>query len=187
MLLFARRDQPPRTRLGRLVPLAATVIGLWLRWRWLRVLRWRYGHEAMADATHEFHLRAARAMVHRAIRQQGLIIKTCQFLGSRADVLMDEYVRTLSLVHDQVPPRPWAEMRPIIERELGMTIEEAYAEFDPNPIAAASLAQTGQHRLAHLEHAGEVELQEPLPLIQWHLRQAAGVGSAGVVDHHAWG
>ena len=27
----------------------------------------------MADATHEFHLRAARAMVHRAIRQQGQV------------------------------------------------------------------------------------------------------------------
>jgi ubiquinone biosynthesis protein len=74
--------------------------------------------------------RAAEAIVQRAIKQQGLIIKTCQFLGSRADILMDEYVRTLSLVHDQVPPRPWTEMRPIIEDELAAPIEELYAEFD---------------------------------------------------------
>ena len=147
MLLFPRRDQPPRTRLGRLVPLAATVIGLWLRWRWLRVLRWRHGHEAMMDATHEFHLRAARAMVRRAIRQQGLIIKTCQFLGSRADILMEEYVETLSLLHDQVPPRPWAQMRPVIEQELGGRVDDLFAEFNTKAVAAASLAQVYRARL----------------------------------------
>lgn len=147
MLLFARRDQPPRTRLGRLLPLAATVIGLWLRWRWLRIRRWRHGHETMTEATHEFHLRAARAMVRRAIRQQGLIIKTCQFLGSRADILMEEYVETLSLLHDQVPPRPWAQMRPVIERELGGRVEELFAEFNTEAVAAASLAQVYRARL----------------------------------------
>ena len=110
--------RPPTGRLGRTVPIAATIIRLWLLWRWLRLKRAIWGHEAMAEATHQFHRGAALAVVRRAIRQQGLIIKTCQFLGSRADILMDEYVRTLSLVHDQVPPRPWTEMRPIIEREL---------------------------------------------------------------------
>lgn len=139
--LPALTRRPPTGRLGRTVPIAATIIRLWLLWRWLRLKRSIWGHEAMAEATHEFHRHAALSVVRRAVRQQGLIIKTCQFLGSRADILMDEYVRTLSLVHDQVPPRPWAEMRPIIERELGMPLERAYADFDPAPIAAASLAQ----------------------------------------------
>jgi len=147
LLMYARKDQPPRSRLGRLLPLAATVIGLWLRWRWLRVKRWRYGHDAMSEATHEFHLRAARAMVRRAILQQGLIIKTCQFLGSRADILMEEYVETLSLLHDQVPPRPWAQMRPVIESELGGRVEDLFAEFNTQAVAAASLAQVYRAKL----------------------------------------
>lgn len=139
--------RPPIGRWRRTLPLAGTVIGIWLRWRWLRIKRRFRGTEQMAEATHRFHQASARAVVRRAITQQGLIIKTCQFLGSRADILMDEYVRTLSLVHDQVPPRPWSEMRPVIEGELGGSIADLYAEFEERPVAAASLAQVYRARL----------------------------------------
>ncbi|MBG93547.1 MAG: hypothetical protein CL792_06160 [Chloroflexi bacterium] len=131
----------PMTKLGRMFPLALTVIWIWIGWRWLRLKRNFFGDKRMEKSTHEFHKRSALSVVRQAIRQQGLIIKTCQFLGSRADVLMDEYITVLSLVHDQVPPRSWEEMHPIIESELGGKIEDLFLEFDKNAIAAASLAQ----------------------------------------------
>jgi predicted unusual protein kinase regulating ubiquinone biosynthesis (AarF/ABC1/UbiB family) len=85
--------------------------------------------------------RAARALYRSAVRLQGMLIKACQFIATRADVLPDAWVSTLSGLHDRVPPRPFAVIRERVERELGRPLEAVFAEFDPQPLASASLAQ----------------------------------------------
>jgi predicted unusual protein kinase regulating ubiquinone biosynthesis (AarF/ABC1/UbiB family) len=105
-------------------------------------------------------LRAARAMYATAIRLEGLLIKASQFIATRADVLPDEWVSTLAGLHDRVPPRPFPMIREQIERELGRTLESAYAEFDPVPIASASLAQVHAARL-HDGRRCAVKVQYP--------------------------
>jgi aarF domain-containing kinase len=92
-------------------------------------------------------LRAARALYATAIRLEGLLIKASQFIATRADVLPDEWVSTLSGLHDRVPPRPIAMIREQIERELKRPLSTVYKEFDATPIASASLAQVHRARL----------------------------------------
>lgn len=104
--------------------------------------------------------RAARALYRSAVRMQGMLIKACQFIATRADVLPEAWVSTLSSLHDRVPPRPFELIRGRVERELGRPLEAVFAEFNPRPLAAASLAQVHAARL-HDGRRCAVKVQYP--------------------------
>jgi len=87
------------------------------------------------------HRRSALLVRRTAVRLEGLLIKACQFAGARADILPSEWIEILSELQDRVPPRPFAEIGPWLERELGRPLEQCYRDINPQPIAAASLAQ----------------------------------------------
>jgi len=93
------------------------------------------------------HRRSAEAAYRLATRLEGLPIKVCQFVGSRADILPDEYVEVLSRLQDRVPPRPLAALLPVLRAELGRPVETVFAAVDPVPLASASLAQVHRGRL----------------------------------------
>ena len=114
---------------------------VYVGYKWIGFLTKRRG-EAWAEARRrQHHAWSARRFYDTAVRNQGLLIKTSQFLSSRPDVMPDEYVEVLSRLQDEVPPEPFAVIRREVERELGRPLDAVYREFEAAPIAAASLAQ----------------------------------------------
>ena len=76
------------------------------------------------------------------------MIKVGQFLSSRLDVLPPEITRELEGLQDEVAAESFERIRAPAEAELGIPLEQAYASFDPIPIAAASLGQAHRARLS---------------------------------------
>lgn len=68
-------------------------------------------------------------------------IKVGQFLATRSDVIGTQTARDLTCLQDRLPPFASDQAIRIIEEDLGDKIENLFQDFDPKPIAAASIAQ----------------------------------------------
>ncbi|HCJ81130.1 MAG TPA: ubiquinone biosynthesis protein UbiB, partial [Erythrobacter sp.] len=76
-------------------------------------------------------------------------IKLGQTLATRPDLVGEEAARNLLMLQDNLPPVDFAEIRASIEASFEQPIEALWAEFDPVPIGAASIAQV--HRAVTTE------------------------------------
>jgi ubiquinone biosynthesis protein len=64
---------------------------------------------------------------------------------SRPDLLPDVYVEELGKLVDEVPPFPFEDVERIVREDLG---DDALAKLEPEPLAAASIAQIHRALLA---------------------------------------
>jgi ubiquinone biosynthesis protein len=97
----------------------------------------------------------------RAFEELGpTFIKLGQVLSTRPDIMPPEYLAALSTLQDNVPGFTYEEVAEVILSELKAPPEQAFAEFTPEPLAAASLAQVHRARLATGEEVA-VKVQRP--------------------------
>jgi ubiquinone biosynthesis protein len=68
-------------------------------------------------------------------------VKFGQIISNRPDLLPEALIMELQKLQDSVPPFPYKDVEEILLKEFGKPIRDLYKEFDPKPIASASMAQ----------------------------------------------
>jgi predicted unusual protein kinase regulating ubiquinone biosynthesis (AarF/ABC1/UbiB family) len=138
-------DRASRARYRRIMRFAARALAQ--AW-WFELVLPRFGLARFAARGRIRRLQKLARRFHAlAADLGGLMIKVGQFLSSRLDVLPPEITRELEGLQDEVAPESFASIVAQAERELGIPLDRAYAHFEREPIAAASLGQAHRARL----------------------------------------
>ncbi len=99
--------------------------------------------------------------VRMAVEELGpAYVKLGQILSTRPDLVPPDFIEELSKLQDSVPPRPFVEIRRIIQAELDASLEKIFLEVEETPLASASIGQVYKGRL-HSGEAVAIKVQRP--------------------------
>jgi ABC1 atypical kinase-like domain len=116
--------------------------------------------EQREELRNELALRTAEDVTSTLGAMKGVLMKLGQMASYVDDGLSPAVRRTLGRLQDSVPPMSQELAAGVVEEELGLAPERAFAEWDPVPIAAASIGQV--HRaITHDGRAVAVKVQYP--------------------------
>jgi ubiquinone biosynthesis protein len=99
------------------------------------------GKERGARFFERLHKKNARRLARGFSRLRGVFIKMGQVLSVTGTFLPPAFGEALQELQDKVPPRPFPEIQGRLREAFGSDPLARFGSFEPEPIAAASLAQ----------------------------------------------
>ncbi len=149
---MADSDKIPRSRVRRTAKIGGLAAGQAIRQAGTvatNVVRSKEGREVALERR---NLEAAEQIVTALGTMKGAAMKVGQVLSFLDTGLIppehrDEFQRKLARLRDAAPTVAFKEMRKVMEQELDEPLSTVFAEFDEEPIAAASIGQVYRARL----------------------------------------
>lgn len=166
-------DSMGKDALARIIKYDRVAVPAILEYKWVeakceklpKVLPWLFPPVSDEDELAQFevlHRKWARPLFNIFMELGGFYYKTGQKIAANTGGVVPKlYIDMFQPFLDQIPPRPLAEIRALVEAELGRPVGEVFSSFNEQPIGCASIGQT--HR-AVLRSTGErvvVKVQNP--------------------------
>jgi ubiquinone biosynthesis protein len=125
---------------------------------WARGILRRSGTEELASKSFAERVRLALSDLGTTF------IKFGQVMSTRPDLVGPDLADELAKLQTSAPADSIETVRKIIQEELGKPPEDLFAEFDPKPLASASIAQahlarlkTGERVVVKVQHPGIID------------------------------
>ncbi|PNW58287.1 UNVERIFIED_CONTAM: ABC transporter [Euhalothece sp. KZN 001] len=87
-------------------------------------------------------------------------VKFGQLLSTRPDIIPPDYIEALTALQANVPPVSWTNIETLLREQLKAPVDQVFSEFNREPVAAGSIAQTHRATLLDGEEVA-VKVQRP--------------------------
>jgi predicted unusual protein kinase regulating ubiquinone biosynthesis (AarF/ABC1/UbiB family) len=145
-------DKIPTSRVGRTAKIGGLAAGQAIRQAGTRAANVTRNKDQRQAALERRNLEAAEQIVAALGTMKGAAMKVGQVMsfldvGVVPEEYREEFQRKLAALRDAAPTVTFKDMRKVIEQELDEPIGQTFAEFDQEPIAAASIGQVYRAKL----------------------------------------
>lgn len=129
------------TRRFRLLTVYVVVLRIILSYGWLKVSGFVHSQAWIDRKRSALHRKNARRVEQMILRLKGLFIKVGQLISILTNFLPEDFRQGLEGLQDHIPDRPLHQIEQRLKAEFNQEISELFLQFDPVPVASASLAQ----------------------------------------------